>query len=136
MSHSAPYLFVNIRKGNSQQMPIINLSDLQINYKVPWPINLVVTQESMILYNSVLSFLMKIKQAMFSLQRLSFKGILNFRDVFHLPFLSIPVHYTQSSIVWTLKQVATQDKKECCHLLLFVTDCNYCGLGYFILFPV
>jgi hypothetical protein len=136
MSQSAPYLFVNIRKGNNQQMSVVNLSDLQINYKVPWPVNLVVTEESMVLYNSVLSFLMKIKQAMFSLQRLSFKGKQNFRNAFRLTFILVSVLFIQRSIVWTLKKAAAQDRKKCCHLLLFVTDYNYCGRGYFILFPV
>ena len=79
MGQSAPYLFVNIMRGKNQQISAVNLTDLQINYKVPWPINLVITQKSLIFYNSVLCFLMKIKQAMFSLQRLSFKGKFNLK---------------------------------------------------------
>jgi len=79
MGQSAPYLFVNIMRGKNQQISAVNLTDLQINYKVPWPINLVITQKSLIFYNGVLCFLMKIKQAMFSLQRLSFKGKFNLK---------------------------------------------------------
>ncbi|KAI9552524.1 hypothetical protein GHT06_022890 [Daphnia sinensis] len=79
MGQCGSYLSVTIKRGNVQQTPA-NLVDVQINYKVPWPVNLVITNDSIFLYNSVLRFLMQIKQGMFSLQHLSFKD-LNCMDV-------------------------------------------------------
>ncbi|XP_059353189.1 gamma-tubulin complex component 5-like [Daphnia carinata] len=79
MGQCGSYLSVTIKRGSIQHTPA-NLADVQINYKVPWPVNLVITQDSISLYNSVLRFLMQIKQGMFSLQHLSFKD-LNCMDV-------------------------------------------------------
>ncbi|KZS15294.1 putative Grip128 [Daphnia magna] len=74
MDQCGSYLSVTIKRGSIQQTPA-NLVDVQINYKVPWPVNLVITQDSIFHYNSVLRFLMQIKQGMFSLQHLSFKDL-------------------------------------------------------------
>jgi len=54
---------------------VLDLTPIRINYAIPWPISLIINQDSLKKYNSVLRFLLEIKCALISLQRLLFKGL-------------------------------------------------------------
>ena len=43
--------------------------------QVPWPINIILNSKCMQIYNEVFSFLLQIKRAKYSLDRLSFEGV-------------------------------------------------------------
>ena len=45
--------------------------------QVPWPINIILNSKCMQIYNEVFSFLLQIKRAKYSLDRLSFEGALH-----------------------------------------------------------
>lgn len=50
------------------------LERVSIGYAAPWPVSLIITPQSLLQYNAVFRFLLKLKHALISLQRLSLKG--------------------------------------------------------------
>ncbi|XP_046839158.1 gamma-tubulin complex component 5-like isoform X2 [Xenia sp. Carnegie-2017] len=52
-----------------------SLQGLELNYKAPWPVNLIVDAASQKIYNEVFLFLLLVKQAKWSLDELRFKDL-------------------------------------------------------------
>ena len=117
----------------SDDSDIVELSHIQINYavdnilnsflldilwtsiyfQIPWPVSLIINQDSLKKYNSVFRFLLNIKRALISLQRSSFKGQLfpfNSQSAFPLASLDLQKFITLQK--WAVKRVATQKERR------------------------
>uniref|UniRef100_A0A8C7FLW4 Gamma-tubulin complex component n=1 Tax=Oncorhynchus kisutch TaxID=8019 RepID=A0A8C7FLW4_ONCKI len=57
-----------------KKQPINNLDGLTLSYKVPWPVDIVVSSECQRIYNQVFLLLLQIKWAKYSLDTLAFSG--------------------------------------------------------------
>uniref|UniRef100_A0A8B9K777 Gamma-tubulin complex component n=1 Tax=Astyanax mexicanus TaxID=7994 RepID=A0A8B9K777_ASTMX len=69
-----------------KKQPINNLDGLTLSYKVPWPVDIVISSECQKIYNQVFLLLLQIKWAKYSLDTLRFSGKLlanqTSRDIF------------------------------------------------------
>lgn len=54
-----------------------SLDSLQLDYNVPWPLNIVLHSRSLQMYNKVFVFLLKVKRAMWALQRIRASDLVN-----------------------------------------------------------
>uniref|UniRef100_A0A673BWQ5 Gamma-tubulin complex component n=1 Tax=Sphaeramia orbicularis TaxID=375764 RepID=A0A673BWQ5_9TELE len=57
--------------------PVNNLEVLTLSYKVPWPVDIVISSECQKIYNQVFLLLLQIKWAKYSLDTLRFSGKIN-----------------------------------------------------------
>uniref|UniRef100_A0A674EA36 Gamma-tubulin complex component n=1 Tax=Salmo trutta TaxID=8032 RepID=A0A674EA36_SALTR len=57
-----------------KKQPVNNLDGLTLSYKVPWPVDIVVSSECQRIYNQVFLLLLQIKWAKYSLDTLTFSG--------------------------------------------------------------
>lgn len=55
--------------------PVNNLEVLTLSYKVPWPVDIVISSECQKIYNQVFLLLLQIKWAKYSLDTLRFSGM-------------------------------------------------------------
>uniref|UniRef100_A0AAZ3S1X5 Gamma-tubulin complex component n=1 Tax=Oncorhynchus tshawytscha TaxID=74940 RepID=A0AAZ3S1X5_ONCTS len=60
-----------------KKQPINNLDGLTLSYKVPWPVDIVVSSECQRIYNQVFLLLLQIKWAKYSLDTLAFSEVEN-----------------------------------------------------------
>ncbi|XP_077462813.1 gamma-tubulin complex component 5 [Stigmatopora argus] len=58
--------------------PVNNLEVLTLSYKVPWPVDIVISSECQKIYNQVFLLLLQIKWAKYSLDTLRFSGFIEF----------------------------------------------------------
>uniref|UniRef100_A0A667YC32 Gamma-tubulin complex component n=1 Tax=Myripristis murdjan TaxID=586833 RepID=A0A667YC32_9TELE len=59
-----------------KKQPVNNLDVLTLSYKVPWPVDIVISSECQKIYNQVFLLLLQIKWAKYSLDTLRFNGML------------------------------------------------------------
>ncbi|XP_063324019.1 gamma-tubulin complex component 5 [Pelmatolapia mariae] len=64
--------------ASRKKQPVNNLEVLTLSYKVPWPVDIVISSECQKIYNQVFLLLLQIKWAKYSLDTLRFSG---FTDV-------------------------------------------------------
>uniref|UniRef100_A0A672QNI5 Gamma-tubulin complex component n=1 Tax=Sinocyclocheilus grahami TaxID=75366 RepID=A0A672QNI5_SINGR len=57
-----------------KKQPVNNLDGLTLSYKVPWPVDIVISSECQKIYNQVFLLLLQIKWAKYSLDTLRFSG--------------------------------------------------------------
>uniref|UniRef100_S4RZR7 Gamma-tubulin complex component n=1 Tax=Petromyzon marinus TaxID=7757 RepID=S4RZR7_PETMA len=72
----ASRLSVSVRKQSRfQKRSLVHALDgLRLHYKVPWPLDIVISNEDQALYNDIFLFLLKVKWAKCSLEQLRFKA--------------------------------------------------------------
>ncbi|XP_032811568.2 gamma-tubulin complex component 5-like isoform X2 [Petromyzon marinus] len=73
----ASRLSVSVRKQSRfQKRSLVHALDgLRLHYKVPWPLDIVISNEDQALYNDIFLFLLKVKWAKCSLEQLRFKDL-------------------------------------------------------------
>lgn len=54
--------------------PLIAWEMVSLHYKIDWPVSLIIQESQMIKYRELFQFLLKIKWAMYALNRLRFEG--------------------------------------------------------------
>ncbi|KAJ7993358.1 hypothetical protein DPEC_G00271590 [Dallia pectoralis] len=66
-------IFLETIDPSRKKQPINNLDGLILSYKVPWPVDIVISSECQKIYNQVFLLLLQIKWAKYSLDTLRFK---------------------------------------------------------------
>ncbi|KAL1023411.1 hypothetical protein UPYG_G00040520 [Umbra pygmaea] len=67
-------IFLETIDPSRKKQPINNLDGLILSYKVPWPVDIVISSECQKIYNQVFLLLLQIKWAKYSLDTLRFSG--------------------------------------------------------------
>uniref|UniRef100_A0A4W4GMR4 Gamma-tubulin complex component n=1 Tax=Electrophorus electricus TaxID=8005 RepID=A0A4W4GMR4_ELEEL len=67
-------IFLETVDPTRKKQPINNLDGLTLSYKVPWPVDIVISSECQKIYNQVFLLLLQIKWAKYSLDTLRFSG--------------------------------------------------------------
>uniref|UniRef100_A0A669F0Z2 Gamma-tubulin complex component n=1 Tax=Oreochromis niloticus TaxID=8128 RepID=A0A669F0Z2_ORENI len=73
-------VFLEPIDASRKKQPVNNLEVLTLSYKVPWPVDIVISSECQKIYNQVFLLLLQIKWAKYSLDTLRFSGT-SFTDV-------------------------------------------------------
>uniref|UniRef100_A0A3P8ZU07 Gamma-tubulin complex component n=1 Tax=Esox lucius TaxID=8010 RepID=A0A3P8ZU07_ESOLU len=69
-------IFLETIDPSRKKQPVNNLDGLILSYKVPWPVDIVISSECQKIYNQVFLLLLQIKWAKYSLDTLRFSGTL------------------------------------------------------------
>uniref|UniRef100_A0A669DV70 Gamma-tubulin complex component n=1 Tax=Oreochromis niloticus TaxID=8128 RepID=A0A669DV70_ORENI len=67
-------VFLEPIDASRKKQPVNNLEVLTLSYKVPWPVDIVISSECQKIYNQVFLLLLQIKWAKYSLDTLRFSG--------------------------------------------------------------
>uniref|UniRef100_A0AAY5K512 Gamma-tubulin complex component n=1 Tax=Esox lucius TaxID=8010 RepID=A0AAY5K512_ESOLU len=67
-------IFLETIDPSRKKQPVNNLDGLILSYKVPWPVDIVISSECQKIYNQVFLLLLQIKWAKYSLDTLRFSG--------------------------------------------------------------
>jgi gamma-tubulin complex component 5 len=75
--HIAERLLIHVKERDNRRevLPIHELNSLQLSLVVPWPANIVISEESIQVCNRIFLFLLHIKRAKWSLDQWSWKGV-------------------------------------------------------------
>ncbi|XP_028855968.1 gamma-tubulin complex component 5 isoform X2 [Denticeps clupeoides] len=68
-------IFLETIEPTRKKQPINNLDGLTLSYKVPWPVDIVISSECQKIYNQVFLLLLQIKWAKYSLDTLRFSDL-------------------------------------------------------------
>uniref|UniRef100_A0A8D3BXT9 Gamma-tubulin complex component n=1 Tax=Scophthalmus maximus TaxID=52904 RepID=A0A8D3BXT9_SCOMX len=68
-------IFLEAIDPSRKKHPVNNLEVLTLSYKVPWPVDIVISTECQKIYNQVFLLLLQIKWAKYSLDKLRFSGM-------------------------------------------------------------
>uniref|UniRef100_A0AAY4EBS2 Gamma-tubulin complex component n=1 Tax=Denticeps clupeoides TaxID=299321 RepID=A0AAY4EBS2_9TELE len=73
-------IFLETIEPTRKKQPINNLDGLTLSYKVPWPVDIVISSECQKIYNQVFLLLLQIKWAKYSLDTLRFSELFISKD--------------------------------------------------------
>ncbi|XP_053722858.1 gamma-tubulin complex component 5 [Synchiropus splendidus] len=71
-------IFLDTSEPTRKKHPVNNLEMITLSYKVPWPVDIVISSECQKIYNQVFLLLLQIKRAKYSLDTLRFSDLTDF----------------------------------------------------------
>ncbi|XP_033640226.1 gamma-tubulin complex component 5-like [Asterias rubens] len=90
--------------------PIHALDGLTLYYKVPWPLDIIIDEDAILVYNQVFRFLLQVKRAKYSLDQLSFTSLSHSASQAESSESKPPLRGTQAPSLSPKSQVLSKDQ--------------------------